>query len=596
MTLRRVLILLYCSIAVPWVAWFGYQIFDVPYGPVWRYVSLMLVPIGGLILILATVWLMAGIRKSRRAANEPNRAAVSDLSPSESVSKQQLNREISASTGVIPASPEADAIIKKLDRLTDDEKSQLDDLPEAVRSKVLSGAECDEIIGAAGEFGRDHRNPIPVNGPLGEMIYLSNLRTATSQPLMFHRLGSVRDVDAFETVSFDGSGWDVLFLDLYHPRKSRRAPAGYRIAVGAERERLLLGTDEFVASFPDQLLNAISNSNARLLGARLRPHQVREAIERINFKRSADHQLRLNTVMALLEANAAAEPLTEAEAESARKAAPKVISEFEEDSASEAATTSELLTTPQANSGPKPVTELETLSKAEDAPVLAQVAAKASPKLLTEFCNQISEHHLQHEVERMDKGDLSELGRILFLLIAMAASNFWKQTLKLDDLESSFAKTNPDVVIAEALYWILCFFGKMMITNFNPVLVVAQTDEHEARVPNNEIDNLFALRKARELMNAQIEATTGWDVEDVEAPRLKEYCDIKNTEQLIRAFTRRMLLALGKQAIQDKDLDNVGRLVAEDTKVGIAVAIWFTTMPLEYHRTFKNACTLYYAP
>lgn len=201
-------------------------------------------------------------------------------------------------------SPEVEAIFKKLDRLMDEEKAQIEGLPEPFRSEVLRGADCDEIAGAAGEFGRDPRNPIPVNGPLGEMIYLSNLRTTSSQQIMFHRLGSVRNVDAFETVSVDGAMWDVLFLDLYHPRKSRRAPTGYRIAADAERERLLFGANECVASFPDQLPDAIANTYERLLGLRMRPPLVREAVERINFRRPNDHLERLNFFIAILHAKA----------------------------------------------------------------------------------------------------------------------------------------------------------------------------------------------------------------------------------------------------------------------------------------------------
>jgi hypothetical protein len=196
-------------------------------------------------------------------------------------------------------SPEVEAIFKKLDRRMDDEKAQIEGLPEPFRSEVLRGADCDEIAGAIGEFGRDPRNPIPVNGPFGEVIYLSNLRTTSSQQIMFHRLGSVRNVDAYETVSVDGAMWDILFLDLYHPRKSRRAPTGYRIAAAAEGQRLIFGANEFVTDFPNQLQTAIANTNERLLGLRMRP-PVREFIERFSFRRPADHVEELNFFMALL--------------------------------------------------------------------------------------------------------------------------------------------------------------------------------------------------------------------------------------------------------------------------------------------------------
>src|SRR5262249_49194027 len=179
-------------------------------------------------------------------------------------------------------------------------------LPEPFRSKVLDGAGCDEITRAAGEFGRDPRNPIPVNGPLGEVIYLSNLRLASAQQIMFHCLGSVGKVAAYETVSLDGAVWDILSLDPSHPRKSRRAPIGYRIAQDGEREKLLLGANELVANFPGELPDAIANTSERLLGLRMAPPKVREAIDHITSTRPGTHLVRLNYFMAIVHRQALA--------------------------------------------------------------------------------------------------------------------------------------------------------------------------------------------------------------------------------------------------------------------------------------------------
>jgi hypothetical protein len=201
-------------------------------------------------------------------------------------------------------SPKITAFFKKLHRLMDNEKAQIERLPEPLRSEVRSGADCDEIAGAFGEFGRDPRNPIPVNGPLGGIIYLSNLRTAASQQIMFHRLGSVGKVDIYETVSLDGTTWDLLFLQLYHPRKSRRPPSGYRIVSGAERNRLLLGTNEFLVGFPRHLSDAIANTSERLFGFRTCPPQVRESVRHAIFERPNDHLTRFNIIMAMLQRTA----------------------------------------------------------------------------------------------------------------------------------------------------------------------------------------------------------------------------------------------------------------------------------------------------
>jgi hypothetical protein len=193
-------------------------------------------------------------------------------------------------------STELEAVFKKLHHLMTDDKAQIEWLPKPFLSKILSGSDCDVIVGAMGEFGRDPRNPIPVNGPLGGVIYLSNLLTANSQNIMFHRLGSVGFVDVYETVSLDGSIWDILFCDQYHPRKSRRAPAGYRIAEHNKRNVSLFGSNIFVSDFPVKLPDAIANTYERFVGVRMRPPQIRETIERIKFRRSPDHQTRLNSI------------------------------------------------------------------------------------------------------------------------------------------------------------------------------------------------------------------------------------------------------------------------------------------------------------
>jgi hypothetical protein len=218
--------------------------------------------------------------------------------------KQLADDKLPSSTEKSRAAPEVKDVFSKLHRLMDSEKAQNERLPEPYRSQVLHGADCDEIAQAVGEFGRDPRNPIPVNGSLGEMIYLSNLRTADSQQIMFHRLGSISNVDIYETVSLDGAMWDILFLHQYHPRKSRRAPPGYHIVIGTERNSLLLGVNEFVAAFPDRLSDAIAGMSERIFKFRIRPSQVREALARAIFKRPLDHRTRLDVILTVLQQQA----------------------------------------------------------------------------------------------------------------------------------------------------------------------------------------------------------------------------------------------------------------------------------------------------
>jgi len=106
--------------------------------------------------------------------------------------------------------------------------------PMAARMGITTGIDCDALPGAIGDFGRCLETPIPVNGALGQVTYLSKLRTSADSRLLFHRLGSKSGpygfVDLFEVLSFDGQIHETLYLDFYHPRRSSLAPSGYYLS------------------------------------------------------------------------------------------------------------------------------------------------------------------------------------------------------------------------------------------------------------------------------------------------------------------------------------------------------------------------------
>ena len=106
---------------------------------------------------------------------------------------------------------------------------------EPIGLLALAGEDCDEISNAKGEFGRSYNNPIPVNGMLGTFKYLGKLLSPRGNAVFFHKIGSVTNdtcdnpVDAYEIVDVQGNYWDILFFDIYHPRRSNKAPLGYRL-------------------------------------------------------------------------------------------------------------------------------------------------------------------------------------------------------------------------------------------------------------------------------------------------------------------------------------------------------------------------------
>jgi hypothetical protein len=125
---------------------------------------------------------------------------------------------------------------RKKDKSTEEQIEEIKCLPDILQRSLLEGESCDYLSNVEGEFGRSPRNPIPVNGPFGEIRYLNSLRTISDVGLIYHRIGSIEvesikgNVDIFETVSLDNRVWDILFFHMYHPRRSTNTPSSYKKA------------------------------------------------------------------------------------------------------------------------------------------------------------------------------------------------------------------------------------------------------------------------------------------------------------------------------------------------------------------------------
>ena len=132
-------------------------------------------------------------------------------------------------------------------KLIDDEEYQNSLVNELVHEMVVNGASVDKLPGATGHFGFDKDNPVPVNGFLGELAYLSRLETNQGERLLFHRIGAVNMIDVFEAVTYSGSSWHIFFIDPYHPRRSRLAPEGFRIA---DSPKQFSGFTKYCNNFP----------------------------------------------------------------------------------------------------------------------------------------------------------------------------------------------------------------------------------------------------------------------------------------------------------------------------------------------------------
>jgi len=172
-------------------------------------------------------------------------------------------------------------------RFMADEAEQNLSCPDYLLHEMERGGAVDEWIGASGDFGRCPENPVPVNGPLGEMIYISNLSTSSGSRILGHRLGAMDRVDVYEVFALDGSRWDLIFLHPYHTRKSRLAPAGYSIL--AKPTGILTATNYFVETFPTNVKEAISLSAERFVGVPfVAPLQLEES-RLSGFSRPPEH-------------------------------------------------------------------------------------------------------------------------------------------------------------------------------------------------------------------------------------------------------------------------------------------------------------------
>lgn len=194
---------------------------------------------------------------------------------------------------------------KFIDESLEDQLLDLSKEHPMLSSIAKNGKNCDCIKEDISNLGHDKNNPVPVNGIIGEMKYLNRLLCKCGTGLIYHRLGSFEveniqeNVDVYETVCIKGKHWDVLYLHMYHPRRSSLCPEGYSfndfhpifskhpIGYGTHNldKDFPFGVDEFIASFiggtlgekfAKKLTDIVSNRNNFI-----RPKEQEEKIKLI---------------------------------------------------------------------------------------------------------------------------------------------------------------------------------------------------------------------------------------------------------------------------------------------------------------------------
>jgi len=188
--------------------------------------------------------------------------------------------------------------IEYIRRILEDEQFQLEMINPVMRVMIESCPAYDRDPNGTGPFGFSEMNPIPVNGPIGQLAYLSKLETARGERILFHRIGAIDKIDVFEAVTFSGSEWFILFVDFYHPRRSRLTPDGFRFtqAVGQ-----FSGFHKFCMDFPyDFAEMKQSERNSGLSMAYIPIGNVAEPIQNRVYQRPLAHKAKLDLVKSRL--------------------------------------------------------------------------------------------------------------------------------------------------------------------------------------------------------------------------------------------------------------------------------------------------------
>ncbi len=161
-----------------------------------------------------------------------------------------------------------DTIEKQMQELMNLENEDVCDL-------AISNTNEDKLSNSRGNFGHFYKNPILTNGNYGTLVYLGKMiNDKTKSFILFHKIGSIDNtlsnvglIDIYEVLDETGTCWDILFVDMYHPRRSNLIPNGY-VFLEYDREvgdiNRAMGTTKKCKNFPfDLTTHLISDFNKK---------------------------------------------------------------------------------------------------------------------------------------------------------------------------------------------------------------------------------------------------------------------------------------------------------------------------------------------
>jgi hypothetical protein len=140
-----------------------------------------------------------------------------------------------------------EAAFKRISQALTDDDLQLRFLGPQQYSYFKALSAIDKHPNGEGAFGTSLKNPIPANGPIGTISYLSNLTTSSGQRITFHRISAFGNIDVYEFVALSGSPWGFFFVDMYQSRKSTLVPKNFTQASAPQQ---FIGFNHFWDDFP----------------------------------------------------------------------------------------------------------------------------------------------------------------------------------------------------------------------------------------------------------------------------------------------------------------------------------------------------------
>jgi hypothetical protein len=111
--------------------------------------------------------------------------------------------------------------LRKIRRILEDEQFQLEMLDPIFKQTLEGRPAYDRDPKGTGPFGFTETNPIPVNGPFGELAYLSKLETVRGERILFHRIGAIHEI---------GSDFPYDFIKMKQKEQNLRRSMAHYIA------------------------------------------------------------------------------------------------------------------------------------------------------------------------------------------------------------------------------------------------------------------------------------------------------------------------------------------------------------------------------